>query len=142
MVIDPVYMIREESANTIIKLGESLFDAEWLERVVTTKLDELVRHERFMLRIQTIHMINQMRGHLTSNSAMRTFARHLFTLAVDPVPNIRFNTSKTVGTYYQHFDEDDKERARELLTRITENDSDFDAKFFAQRTLDEVSGRN
>ena len=142
MVIDPVYMIREESVNTIIKLGESLFDAEWLERVATTKLDELVRHERFMLRIQTIHMINQMRGHLTSSSAMRTFARHLFTLAVDPVPNIRFNTSKTVGTYYQHFDEDDKERARELLTRITENDSDFDAKFFAQRTLDEVSGRN
>ena len=131
MVIDPVYMIREESANTLIKLGESLFDLEWLERVVGTKLDELVRHERFMLRIQTIHMINQMKDHLTSASALRTFARHLFTLAVDPVPNIRFNTSKTIGSYYQSFDEADKERARELLTRIAENDSDFDAKFFA-----------
>ena len=51
MVIDPVYMIREESANTIIKLGETLFDTAWLERVTEAKLDELVRHERFMLRI-------------------------------------------------------------------------------------------
>ena len=62
MVIDPVYMIREESSNTMIKLGESMFDEAWLERVTSAKLEELVSHERFMLRIQTIHMINQMKG--------------------------------------------------------------------------------
>ena len=58
MLIDPVFMIREESANTIIKLSKTLFDENWLYRIIGSKLDELVRHERFMLRIQTIHMIN------------------------------------------------------------------------------------
>ena len=58
MLIDPVFMIREESANTIIKLSKTLFDENWLYRIIGGKLDELVRHERFMLRIQTIHMIN------------------------------------------------------------------------------------
>ena len=58
MMIDPVFMIREESANTIIKLSKTLFDEHWLYRIIETKLDELVRHERFMLRIQTVHMIN------------------------------------------------------------------------------------
>jgi len=51
MVIDPVFMIREESTNTIINLGESLFDVAWLERVVEVKLEELASHSRFMLRI-------------------------------------------------------------------------------------------
>ena len=58
MLIDPVFMIREESANAIIKLSKTLFDENWLYRIIGSKLDELVRHERFMLRIQTIHMIN------------------------------------------------------------------------------------
>ena len=58
MLIDPVFMIREESANTIIKLSKTLFDERWLFRIIEGKLDELVRHERFMLRIQTVHMIN------------------------------------------------------------------------------------
>ena len=107
MVIDPVYMIREESANTIIKLGQSLFDAEWLERIAETKLEELVRHERFMLRIQTIHMINQMKGHLQSQAILRVFAQHLLTLAVDPVPNIRFNCSKCIGSFYPSFAAED-----------------------------------
>lgn len=58
MLIDPVFMIREESANAIIKLSKTLFDENWLLRIIEGKLDELVRHERFMLRIQTVHMIN------------------------------------------------------------------------------------
>ena len=35
---------------------------------------------------------------------MRVFARHLFTLAVDPVPNIRFNCAKSIGGMYASFD--------------------------------------
>jgi len=51
MIIDPVFMIREESTKTIIKLSQTVFDREWLSRVIETKLNELVRHDRFMLRI-------------------------------------------------------------------------------------------
>ena len=58
MTTDPVFMIREETVNTLVKLSQKQFSQQWLERVVTPKLDELSKHTRFMLRIQTIHFIN------------------------------------------------------------------------------------
>lgn len=58
MMMDPVYMIREESANSVIKLAKTIYDTPWLERAMGTKLEEMVRHERFMIRIQTVHLIN------------------------------------------------------------------------------------
>mmetsp|Transcript_19609 Transcript_19609/g.26497 ORF Transcript_19609/g.26497 Transcript_19609/m.26497 type:complete len:164 (+) Transcript_19609:1154-1645(+) len=58
MMIDPVFMIREESTKCILKLSKAIFDSAWLERVIESKLEELARHERFMLRIQSIHFIN------------------------------------------------------------------------------------
>ena len=59
MIIDPVFSIREEASNMIIKLKKTgKFDQVWLDRIIESKLEELVVHERFMLRIQTIHIIN------------------------------------------------------------------------------------
>jgi len=51
MIVDPVFMIREEAANSIIKLSKTLFNEAWLRRIIEAKLTELVRNERFMLRI-------------------------------------------------------------------------------------------
>ena len=51
MICDPVYTIREESTESIIKLSQSLYDSDWLRAVVDTKLQELGANERFMLRI-------------------------------------------------------------------------------------------
>lgn len=72
---------------------------------------------------------------------LKTFARHLHNLAEDPVPNIRFNCAKCIANFYQNFDAEDKQKTRDVLRRISENDSDFDAKYYAQRTLEEISGR-
>ena len=76
-------------------------------------------------------MINQLKGHVASPAMMRVFAKHLFVLAVDPVPNIRFNCSKCIGAFYPNFDNENQQRAQEVLQRTTETDSDFDAKFYA-----------
>jgi len=141
MFVDPVFMIREESANTVIKLSKKLFDAAWLERIMSTKLDELVRHERFMLRIQTLHLINQLKEHIAEYNHDRIFARHVFALAVDPVPNIRFNVSKTIANLFGNFQAESKARAKEILQVMAASDTDFDAKFFAQKTLDGLQGR-
>lgn len=93
MLIDPVFMIREESAKSIIALSKSIFDSMWLDSVVTNKLTELVCHERFMLRIQTIHLINLMKDVVDADIVNSVFVQHLLILAEDPVPNIRFNVS-------------------------------------------------
>ena len=100
MVVDPVFMIREESAKAIIKLSQATFGEAWLRRVIEAKLNELARNERFMLRIQTIHLINQLKDVVNADFINSFFTDHLVNLAADPVPNIRFNVSKTIGGLY------------------------------------------
>lgn len=63
----------------------------------------------------------------------------MFTLASDPVPNIRFNVSKTIETVYKELSAANKAEANEVLQKMAENDTDFDAKFFAQKTLENVT---
>ena len=67
-------------------------------------------------------------------------ARHLFTLAADPVPNIRFNVSKTIETLHRKFDAQAKGQAKEVLEKMAAEDQDFDAKFYAQKTLQAIEG--
>ena len=138
MMIDPVFMIREESTNSIIALSKNLFDQSWLERIVETKLNELASNERFMLRIQTIHVMNQLKENVSQQLVDSVFARHLFTLASDNVPNIRFNVSKTISVLYPLMQATNQAQAREVLSRMADQDSDFDAKFYAQKTLETI----
>ena len=51
MMSDSVFTIREESTATLLKLSEKFFGKDWLMDILDRKLDELVKHERFMLRI-------------------------------------------------------------------------------------------
>ena len=141
MMIDPVFMIREESTRTIIKLSKSIYDAAWLERVVVNKLEELVRHERFMLRIQTIHLVNQIIGEVDADFMNQAVLQNLLILAEDQVPNIRFNVSKCISGIYQNLSPANKERAQQALEKMASSDTDFDSKYFAQKTLEAVTGR-
>ena len=63
-------------------------------------------------------------------------------MASDPVPNIRFNVSKSLITIYPKMNEETKGRTREALERMAQTDTDFDAKFYAQKALDVISGRS
>ena len=51
MLTDPVFTIREETANACVALSKSVFNAAWLEDLVDKKADELSQNERFMIRI-------------------------------------------------------------------------------------------
>jgi hypothetical protein len=55
------------------------------------------------------------------------------------VPNIRFNVSKTIEMVYKDLDAANKAEANQVLQKMAENDTDFDAKFYAQKTLESVS---
>ena len=104
------------------------------------KIEELVTNDRFMLRIQTIHLINQLKEHVSVNTLNNLLAPHLFTLAADPVPNIRFNVSKTIESLHGRLSGQNKARAKEVLERMANEDDDFDAKFYAQKTLEALNG--
>ena len=69
------------------------------------------------------------------------FVQHLLTLVEDPVPNIRFNVSQSLAGIHQHFNAHNRQRVCQSLQRIAAEDTDFDSKFFAQRTLETIMGR-
>ena len=68
----------------------------------------------------------------------QTFAPLIVQLANDPVPNIRFNVSKTIQGLFPQFSPANQSKIKEVLARLAENDGDFDSKFYAQKTLDFV----
>lgn len=59
-------------------------------------------------------------------------------LAEDPVPNIRFNVSKSVQIYWPVWNRDNKIQMEQLLRKMAEGDLDFDAKYYATKALEEV----
>ena len=63
-------------------------------------------------------MINQMKDHVNDHTAGTQFAQYLLTLASDPVPNIRFNVSKSLILIYPKMNEEMKGRTREALERM------------------------
>jgi hypothetical protein len=53
-----------------------------------------------MIRIHAIHLMNSMHSHISRQTISTKYARTLIKLAEDPVPNIRFNVSKSVKKYW------------------------------------------
>mmetsp|Transcript_19609 Transcript_19609/g.26500 ORF Transcript_19609/g.26500 Transcript_19609/m.26500 type:complete len:89 (+) Transcript_19609:1646-1912(+) len=82
-----------------------------------------------------------MHGEVDGAFVDRVFTQHLLTLAEDSVPNIRFNVSKAMGGTYPHLSPANKDRMRESLEKMAATDTDFDSKYYAQKTLEAITGR-
>ena len=59
-------------------------------------------------------------------------------LADDPVPNIRFNYAKTVAKIYSKLTNSNKMDSSGALKKLSESDTDFDVKFYASKSLNEI----
>lgn len=91
-----------------------------------------------MIRIHAIHLMNNMHTHVSRSIISNRYAKILIKLAEDPVPNIRFNVSKSVKTYWALWGRENQQQMEQLLRKMAENDPDFDAKYFATKALEEV----
>ena len=58
MLSDPVFVIREEAANAVIQLSKSIYDQDWIDSLMGSKIEEFSKHHTFMIRIHSIHMMN------------------------------------------------------------------------------------
>jgi hypothetical protein len=73
-----------------------------------------------------------------SKSVVVKFAPIYIRLAEDPVPNIRFNVSKSLVACWKMWGRANQMQLESLLKKMAENDKDFDAKFYAERALVEL----
>lgn len=80
MLTDPVFTIREETANACVTLSKSVFDRQWLAGLVDRKVDELGDSERFMIRIQTVHFMSRMHSEIDDELLNTKFTTTLFKL--------------------------------------------------------------
>jgi serine/threonine-protein phosphatase 2A regulatory subunit A len=91
-----------------------------------------------MIRIHSVHLMNSMHTHVSRQTISNKFSKVMIKLAEDPVPNIRFNVSKSVKTYWAFFSREHKMQIEQLLKKMAESDPDFDAKYYATKALEEV----
>jgi hypothetical protein len=91
-----------------------------------------------MIRIHSVHLMNSMHTHVSKQTITNKFSKVMIKLAEDPVPNIRFNVSKSVQIYWPVWNRDNKIQMEQLLRKMAEGDLDFDAKYYATKALEEV----
>jgi len=115
MLMDNVFTIREAAVESLVKISKSIMNSEWLEQIFIQKVKEFSKHDRFMIRIHSIHFIKGLGAEtpdpqsnppkmlpaaVSKDVVNRHFAEVLLHLAEDPVPNIRFNVSKAMWLLY------------------------------------------
>ena len=108
MLTDPVFTIREETANSCVALSKTIFNQQWLIALVDNKIDELSGHEKFMIRIQCVHFMTRMSSEVDDYIINTKFTSALFKLMDDKVPNIRFSAAKAINLIAPRMSEQNK----------------------------------
>lgn len=139
MMMDPVFSIREEAAKTLIELSKSPYDRDWLDNLIGLKIEDFSKHQTFMIRIHCVHLMNSMRPYVSQAVISQKFGPIFIKLAADPVPNIRFNVSKSIKYFWANWGRATQMELESILKKQANDDPDFDAKFFAGKALQEVN---
>ena len=137
MLIDPVFTIRETALQSMIEISKTTMSSEWLLKIMLAKISELSKNERFMIRIQAIHFINRMAPEVTKEVLSKQFAEVLISLADDPVPNIRFNVSKSIESLYHKLSAGGKFKVEGSIKKMC-GDADFDCQYFARKCMERI----
>lgn len=91
-----------------------------------------------MIRIQAVHFINRLGSEISKDVLNKCFVEVLLNLAEDPVPNIRFNISKTIETFYPKMTPGSKIKCESAIQKLCK-DSDFDSSYFAKKCMDKIN---
>ena len=94
---DPVFSIREAATANLTKLVH-VYGVEWAKANIVPKVVNLGQHRSYLYRLTAVFAIGDMSPILGSSVVCEQFVAVLSQLAVDPVPNVRFNTVKVIST--------------------------------------------
>ena len=92
---DSVYSIREAATGNLTKLVH-VYGVDWAKANIVPKVVALGAHRSYLYRLTAVFAMGDMAAILGSGVVVRQFVPVLAQLAVDPVPNVRFNTVKVI----------------------------------------------
>ncbi|KAF8350054.1 armadillo-type protein [Amanita rubescens] len=139
---DTVFSIREAATVNLKKLTE-VFGVEWARFTIVPKVMGMGAHPNYLFRMTTVQAITvnlQFRQSLTLEIIRADVITPLLELSKDPIPNIRFNVSKSLEVLAATFGDTPEGRqfVQDWITPTLErqkNDLDADVRYFATRAL-------
>jgi hypothetical protein len=135
---DTVHTVRVETILCLVKLKNTCFNLDWLERLIDAKLEDFHKHAKFSIRIHTLFIIQNVHKEVSDQFLNeRLFKTFMKKLADDPVPNIKFNFAKTAEMIYKKLTNSNKMDCTSLLKKLSE-DADFDVKYYSVKTLNNL----
>lgn len=158
---DPVFAIRD-AAVTNLKELTTIFGSSWAEREIVDRLlnnkfetidDEKIDYSNFIIRITCLFAITKLVPVIDYEVIVNKLLPFIDNLVTDAVPNIRFNIAKSFLVIVQRFNEiNDAKKAvtKDEFTKLIKNDiipnlekllndNDDDVRFFASKSIQEIS---
>ncbi|KAF7436828.1 hypothetical protein PC9H_003661 [Pleurotus ostreatus] len=136
---DTVYSIRESATINLKKLTE-VFGVEWARTAIVPKVMGMGGHPNYLFRMTTVQAITTVAPSLNVEVVRADILEPLLQLAIDPIPNIRFNVAKCLEVLAVAYGgtPEGKEMVQQRLIPALEqakNDQDADVRYFASRAL-------
>ncbi|KAH0838309.1 armadillo-type protein [Lanmaoa asiatica] len=136
---DTVFSIREAATTNLKKLTE-VFGVEWAKVAIVPKVVGMGQHPNYLYRMTTVQAITTISPSLTLSIIQTEIITPLLQLAVDPIPNIRFNVAKALEVLAISFGDtpEGKDFVGLKIIPVLEqqkNDGDADVRYFSARAL-------
>ncbi|KAH3679141.1 hypothetical protein WICMUC_001152 [Wickerhamomyces mucosus] len=143
---DSVYSIREAAVNNLEKLAE-IFGSKWADDEIISRVlkSDSSTLNNFVYRLTSLFTLTRLVPSVDKPIVVNKILPFIEDLAVDQVPNIRFNVAKSYTTIAEAlFHKDDKESIEFIDERILpivetlKTDKDADVKYFASQSYDKI----
>lgn len=134
---DPVFSVRDAASENFRKLALSL-GTEWTEAHIVPQLQALLAHTNYLYRISSMLCVSRLSEAVSPSFIEEQLVPMVVRLCGDPVPNVRFNATKTIQAMHRTCPAVNT-ATRECLERL-QRDQDPDVVCFAQRAAADMIG--
>mmetsp|Transcript_27051 Transcript_27051/g.55604 ORF Transcript_27051/g.55604 Transcript_27051/m.55604 type:complete len:706 (-) Transcript_27051:33-2150(-) len=132
---DDISSIREAAATNLKELT-LLLGADWSVLNLVPRINEVKTHSSYLRRMNAIHAFVLIASVMDVDAAQLEVLPTLLDMACDPVPNVRFNVAKGLGTIGHRFSRFVYESQILPVLDLLKDDSDRDVRYFANQSCD------
>lgn len=141
---DDVYTIRRAAADNLQKLVD-YFGEEWAIHTVLPRVEALRGHKNYLKRMTCLYSMQTLvksKG-MTAKGLRTHVLPAVLEMEKDPVPNVRFNSARTLAELYARLKADklgSEDWEAELVASLRRlvTDTDRDVRYFSTQALDEL----
>jgi serine/threonine-protein phosphatase 2A regulatory subunit A len=132
---DPVFSVREAASETFRRLAQEL-GPQWSEDNIIPQLNTLISHKNYLYRISAMLCAKKLAEVCNEAFIKSHLVPMVIQLCKDPVPNVRFNATKTIQAMHKA-SPGVKPSTLDCLRKLN-REEDPDVIFFAQKAMSDM----